>query len=156
VALVVAELVSSPDHATGTAACVTIVRAAFDVASVRLRVNMPTAATSPVVVCANLRIENEPVTCGVEATSRSGVVAVVTAVVDAVVDVVVDADVVDVCVGVVVGVSEDVVGEVVDDAGGSVEVVGGCAGVAGATGVVGTPGVTSVPVTGMISLPGVA
>jgi protein involved in polysaccharide export with SLBB domain len=33
---------------------------------VRFSVNIPTAATSPVVVCANLRIENEPMTCETE------------------------------------------------------------------------------------------
>ena len=61
----------SPELATGIVACVTIVRAAPDVGSVTLSVNMPTAATSPVVVCANLRMENVPVICdGVPSTGN--------------------------------------------------------------------------------------
>jgi hypothetical protein len=143
----VGELVSSPDRATGIAACVTIVRAEFDAGSVRLSVNMPTAATSPVVVCANLRIANEPVTCGVVAPSSPGVVG--------------SGDVGGSAGGGVAGGSEGVVGGVVGGevggsagAVGSVGVVGSVGnGVVGSTGGVGTAGVSSVPVTGMISLP---
>jgi hypothetical protein len=68
------ELDSSPDCATGIAACVTIVRAAPDAGSVRFSVNTPTAATSPDVVCANLRIENDPVTCVIASATLPGVV----------------------------------------------------------------------------------
>jgi hypothetical protein len=134
------------------AACVTIVRAALDAASVKLRVNMPTAATSPVVVCANLRIANEPVTCGTDATLPWSVVVV--AVVDAAV--VVD-DVVGGSTAGVVGDCEGVVGGfVVAEVDDSVGVADGSVGVVGSTGVVvvETFVVPSVPVTGMISLPG--
>ena len=53
---------TSLDRATGMATCVTIVRAAPEAGSAKLTVSVPTAATAPSVVCANLWIENDPVT----------------------------------------------------------------------------------------------
>jgi hypothetical protein len=79
----VSELVSPTDCATRIAASVTIARAAPDVGSTRFRVNIPNAATSPVVVCANLWIENEPVTCVVEPAVDSVAVVEVPGVVSA-------------------------------------------------------------------------
>jgi hypothetical protein len=126
-------LVPSLDPATGMAASVTIVRAAPDVGSVRLSVNMPTAATSPVVVCANRRIENVPVTCGAGSAALTAVAAV------SAVDVAAAA-VCDGCAGVV----------------GS-EVVGGASGgVPGSVGVAGVSDVFNVPVIGIVSLADVA
>ncbi len=58
----------SPALAIGRASSVTMVRAAaFDAGSVKLMVSVPTAATASFVVRANRRIENVPVTSGVEA-----------------------------------------------------------------------------------------
>lgn len=142
----------SAEPATGIVACVTIVRAAPDAGSVRLSVNMPTAATSPVVVCANLRIENVPVTCDVASTAP-GVMGV---------------GVVGDSADGVCGVSDGVVGSGVDGVVGSGVVggvvggtVGGAAGgvsggVVGSVGGVGLSGVVNEPVTGMINLPDVA
>jgi hypothetical protein len=142
------EVGSLADPTTGIAACVTIVREAPDAGSVRLNVNMPTAATSPVVVCANRRIENVPVTCVASASGAAGV-GVVGGTADGVC-----------CVsgGVVgSGVVGGVVGSGVVGSGAVGGVVGsgvvGSGGVAGAVGVVGLVGVASVPVIGMISLP---
>jgi hypothetical protein len=126
------------------AAWVTIVRASFDAGSVRLRVNIPTAATSPSEVCANLRIANEPVTSGIEATSSSGLAGV---------GVVGASDGGDVggSVGDVGDGSEGVVGGNVGDVGdGSEGVVGGSAGG------VGVAGTSNAPVMGMTRLPNLA
>lgn len=54
------------DCPTRIAASVTIARAAPDAGSVRFSVNIPKAATSPAVLCANLWIENDPVTRVIE------------------------------------------------------------------------------------------
>lgn len=127
----------SPDRSTGTAACVTIVRATPVEGSVRLRVNIPTAATSPAVVCANRRIENEPVTCGLTSASLPGAVGI---------------GVMGGSADGVCGGSDGVVGG--SDVGGGVS--GGCGGVVGSVGGIGVAGVVNEPVMGMTSLPDVA
>lgn len=134
---------SPPARSTGTAACVTIVRAAPVEGSVRLRVNIPTAATSPSVVCANRRIENEPVTCGLTSASLPGAAGIG----------VVGGSADGVCGGSdgVVGGSDGVVGG--SDVGGGVS--GGCGGV-GSVGGNGVAGVVNEPVMGMTSLPDLA
>jgi len=128
------ELESLPEPTTGIAACVTTVRVAPDAGSVRLIVNMPTAATSPVVVCENLRIANEPVTCVVASAALPGVVGI----------------------GFVGGTADGVCGGSDGVVGFGVVggVVGGVSGgLVGSVGGVGVSGVITVPVIGMISLP---
>jgi len=138
--LAVGELDPSLDLSTGIATCVTTVRAAPVAESVRRTVSMPTAATPPSVVCANLRIENVPVTCDA-ASAATGVIAAG-----------VTGDSGDgVCGGSDGVVGSGVVGGV---AGG---VVGGVSGgVVGSVGGVGVSGVVKEPVTGMTSLPDAA
>jgi hypothetical protein len=115
------------------ATCVTIVRAALETGSAKLTASVPTAATAPSVVCANLWIENDPITGGAKAASPPDVVGV-----GAVGD----------PIGVV-GDSAGVVGGASAVVGGSIEIGGG------SVGIVGSVGVSNVPVIGMISLPDV-
>jgi hypothetical protein len=128
---------------------VTIVRAALDAGSMRLRVNVPTAATSPAVVRANLWMENEPVTCGTEEASPSSRAGV--DVVRGSAGAVVSGPVGGVVGGIFGGVVDGVFGGVAGGALGGV--VGGSVGIVGG---VGPAADANVPVTGMISLPGTA
>jgi hypothetical protein len=99
------------------ATCVTIVRAALETGSAKLTVSVPTAATAPSVVCANLWIENDPITGGAKAASPPGVVGV------------------------------GAVGKPIGVVGGSAGVVGGSAGIVGSVGVSNVPviGMISLP-----------